>query len=230
VVRTSSARPPAAPGRAPSHCCLGGLVAVAGLALAGYGVAVAVDDAPAFEAPAAATPTQTAPARPGTHGRTQPAVTNSPGWIPRRLLVPTLGIDSAVLPIAAEDGVLVPPSDPQELGWWRDGARVGAAHGSVLVTGHTVHTGGGALDHLAELAVGDTVLVRSGRHEVSFRVQSVTYYPKQTLAEHAAETFDQSGPNRLVLITCDRWNGSSYDGNTVAVAVPVAVSTLELGS
>lgn len=230
MVRTSSDRPTADSGRRATLRWLGGLVAVAGLALAGYGVAVAVDDAPTTEAPTAATPIQTHAARPGTHRRTQPAVTSPSGWIPRRLLVPTLGIDSAVLPIAADDGVLVPPSDPQELGWWSDGARVGAAHGSVLVTGHTVHTGGGAMDHLAELAAGDTVLVRSGRHEVSFRVQSVAYYPKQTLAEHAAETFDQSGPNRLVLITCDRWNGSSYDGNTVAVAVPVAESTLELGS
>jgi len=230
VLRTSSDRRTAVSRRRAALGWLGGLVAVAGLALAGYGVAVAVDGAPATEAPAAATRTPTEPARPRTDARTRPAVTDTVGWIPRRLLVPALGIDSPVLPIAADDGVLVPPSDPQELGWWRDGARVGAAHGSVLVTGHTVHTGGGAMDHLAELTIGDTVLVRSGRHEVSFRVQSVTYYPKQTLAEHAAETFDQSGPIRLVLITCDRWNGSSYDGNTVAVAVPVAVSTLELGS
>jgi len=135
-------------------------------------------------------------------------------------VVPALGIDSAVLPIGTVDGVLVPPSDPMELGWWRDGARVGAAHGSVLITGHTVHTGGGAMDHLADLEVGDEVTVETRKGEAAYRVMSVTYFPKQTLADHAGEVFDQTGPHRLVLITCDNWNGTTYDGNTVAIAEP----------
>jgi sortase (surface protein transpeptidase) len=84
-----------------------------------------------------------------------------------------------------------------------------------------VHTGGGAMDHLADLAVGDRIVVRSQRGDVTFEVARVTYYPRQSLADHAQQTFDQSGPNRLVLITCERWNGTSYDGNTVVVARPV---------
>jgi sortase (surface protein transpeptidase) len=85
-----------------------------------------------------------------------------------------------------------------------------------------VHTGGGALDHLGDLGIGDRIVVTTTHGPIAYAVESVTYYPKQTLAESAAATFSQTGPPRLVLITCERWNGTSYDGNTVVVARPVA--------
>ena len=66
------------------------------------------------------------------------------------------------------DGVLTPPSDPQELGWWADGARPGDPRGSALVTGHTVSTGGGALDDLEDLDEGDRILVHSARKESGY--------------------------------------------------------------
>ena len=181
---------------------------------------VAVADGPVNRTSAAAAPIRTAPASSDPVAPSE-AIAAVRG-VPRRLVVPALGIDSAVLPIGTDDGVLVPPSDPSELGWWRDGARIGAAHGSVLITGHTVHTGGGAMDHLADLEVGDEVTVETRTGVAAYRVVSVTYFPKQTLAAHATQVFDQSGPHRLVLITCDNWNGSAYDGNTAAIAQPIA--------
>jgi hypothetical protein len=45
---------------------------------------------------------------------------------------------------------------------------------------------------------------------------------KQALAIHAEEVFDQSIPGRLVLITCEDWNGKIYLGNVVVIAVPAA--------
>ncbi|HET7385356.1 MAG TPA: class F sortase [Nocardioidaceae bacterium] len=140
---------------------------------------------------------------------------------PTRLVVPTLDIDVPVVPIDAPGGVLLPPSDPQMLGWWQGGAVPGAATGGALITGHTVHTGGGAFDHLATLHKGDPVTVRTGNGSIRYAVKRVTVYHKQRLAKHAKQVFSQTVPGRLVLITCDDWTGSVYLSNAVVVASPV---------
>ena len=41
-----------------------------------------------------------------------------------------------------------------------------------------------------------------------------------SLARHAAQVFDQGGPGRLVLVTCDDWNGYQYLSNAVVLAEP----------
>ena len=201
----------------------GGLVVAAGLAFAGFGVGLIVADRPPGVAEQVSVEeSSTTPSSPGPTQVIPDSVVPAAdsGAAPRRVSVPALGIEARVLPVRVQDGTLVPPADPQELGWWRDGAGIGADRGSVLITGHTVHTGGGAMDHLADLDVGDEVTVETRTGVTAYRVVSVTYYPRQTLAAHADEVFDQSGPHRLVLITCDNWNGATYDGNTVAIAQP----------
>jgi LPXTG-site transpeptidase (sortase) family protein len=140
---------------------------------------------------------------------------------PVRLVVPGLGVDAPVTGVSAPDGVLLPPSDPQVLGWWRDGALPGAARGSTLITGHTVSTGGGAFDDLETLRRGDRVRVRTTRGVLAYEVTGVTIYRKATLAEDAARVFSQSVPGRLVLITCEDWNGSTYLSNAVVFAEPL---------
>ena len=137
---------------------------------------------------------------------------------PVRLVVPALHVDVPVVPIGAPDGVLLPPSNPQVLGWWRDGAVPGAALGGALVTGHTVHTGGGALDHLRTLQRGDRVVVHTTKGRLAYTVTGVTNYRKATLAHDAQRVFSQSVPGRLVLITCADWNGRVYLSNTVVFA------------
>jgi LPXTG-site transpeptidase (sortase) family protein len=141
----------------------------------------------------------------------------APG-LPLRLVVPSLDVNAPVVPITAPGGVLLPPSDPQTLGWWRDGAQPGAARGGALITGHTVHTGGGAFDDLETLRKGDEVGVRTARGLLRYAVTEVTVYRKATLARDAARVFSQSVPGRLVLITCEDWNGSGYDSNAVVFA------------
>lgn len=138
--------------------------------------------------------------------------------VPERLVVDGLGVDAPVVPIDVTGGVLVPPASPQVLGWWQGGAAVGAEQGSALVTGHTVHSGGGALDDLETLRPGDEIVVAGRRRELSFRVASVQVLGKGELAERAGEVFDQSGPPRLVVITCEDWNGSGYDSNVLVTA------------
>jgi LPXTG-site transpeptidase (sortase) family protein len=138
-----------------------------------------------------------------------------------RLVVPRLHVDAPVVPIGAPGRVLVPPGDPQVLGWWDGGAVPGAAHGGALVTGHTVHTGGGAFDDLETLRPGDPVRVRTARGTIRYAVTGVTVYRKASLARDAAKVFRQRGPGRLVLITCEDWNGTTYLSNAVVFADPV---------
>lgn len=141
----------------------------------------------------------------------------APG-LPRRLVVPMLGVDAPVVPISAPGGVLLPPSDPQMLGWWRDGARPGAARGGALITGHTVSAGGGAFDDLETLRPGDEVRVRTPDRVLRYAVTGVRIYRKARIARDAERLFSQSVPGRLVLITCEDWNGSFYESNAVIFA------------
>ncbi|GAA2151548.1 hypothetical protein GCM10009844_33910 [Nocardioides koreensis] len=154
-----------------------------------------------------------------------PAEATRAAWVPgapRRVLIPALHVAAPVLPVKAPGGTLVPPSDPQQLGWWAGGARPGAARGSALVTGHTVHTGGGALDDLETLRRGDTVTVRTDRGRIRYAVTKVAVYGKGAVADHAERLFSQDVPGRLVLVTCEDWDGQGYLSNVVVVAEPVA--------
>jgi LPXTG-site transpeptidase (sortase) family protein len=116
---------------------------------------------------------------------------------------------------------LIPPSNPRLVGWWSDGARPGATKGSAIITGHTVHTGGGAFDNLDRLRAGDSVKVATAKRTISYAVVAVTTYRKRALAKQAAQIFDQSVPGRLVLVTCEDWNGTTYLSNAVVIAKPI---------
>ncbi len=141
--------------------------------------------------------------------------------MPTHIVIPALGVDVPIVPIRAPGGVLIPPSDPQELGWWADGAKPGAERGSALVTGHTVHTGGGALDDLGTLERGDLVRVQTSGGWIRYDVRAVRVYDKGRVAQDAERLFSQDVLGRLVLITCEDWDGVRYLSNTVVRAVPV---------
>lgn len=138
--------------------------------------------------------------------------------VPLRLVVPKLGVDAPVMKIQTSTGVLVPPGDPQTVGWWSGGARPGAVHGGALITGHTVHTGGGAFDDLEKLKARDDVRVRTPNGVLRYAVSGVTIYRKVSLAKDAERVFSQTVPGRLVLVTCEDWNGQIYLSNTVVFA------------
>ncbi|QNE21120.1 class F sortase [Kribbella qitaiheensis] len=135
--------------------------------------------------------------------------------------VPSLGVSARVLGIRAHGGALIPPSNPSLVGWWSEGARPGAAKGSAIITGHTVHTGGGAFDDLEQLRAGDAVTVSTGKGTIRYSVVSVAVYRKGALAKQAARLFDQGVAGRLVLVTCEDWDGSKYLSNAVVIAKPV---------
>lgn len=120
---------------------------------------------------------------------------------------------------------LVPPSDYTTVGWWAQGSEPGDGSGTTILTGHTVHTGGGALDNLGSMRVGDSVTLERSRQDLRYVVTSVTTYGKGTLAGRAAQVFNQTGPERLAIVTCGDWNGQIYLSNVVVIATdpqPVA--------
>lgn len=139
---------------------------------------------------------------------------------PQRVYIEALSIDVPVLPIATEGSTLTPPSDPQDLGWWSDGAQPGAANGSALVTGHTVRDGGGALDDLETLRPGAEIQVRTAKGVIDYVTTTVDVLDKATIAKRAPELFSQEVAGRLVLITCEDWDGTGWRSNVVVTAVP----------
>lgn len=134
--------------------------------------------------------------------------------IPRRFYSRRVG-GAQVVPIQLFGNTLVPPADPSVLGWW--GRKAGASKGATLLFGHTVHTGGGFLNDLRrKVPVGARIVV-SGHvyHVVSNRDVS-----KLKVAQIAPRLFSQTGPARLVVVTCDGYNPVTghYRSNTVVVA------------
>jgi sortase (surface protein transpeptidase) len=77
------------------------------------------------------------------------------------------------------------------------------------------------MDDLETLRDGDRVTVETHQGDVDYRVHGVTVYRKATLAQDAARIFSQERPGRLVLITCEDWDGTRYLSNAVVVARPV---------
>jgi len=139
---------------------------------------------------------------------------------PRRLEIPALDVSADVLPIEMDmKGVLTPPDDVQSVGWWQRSARPGADSGQVLVTGHAVRTGGGALDHIGELAEGDEIVLRSGRRTTRFRTTEVLTRTRAQVARQAEELFGQDrGDGDLVLVTCTDWDGDAWQSNVIVLA------------
>lgn len=184
---------------------------------------VASQPAPARSTPsttvtveASAEPSASAPATPG-----KPSPTARPGGgAPRTVVVESLGIDASVVPIAVQGTSLDPPDDPQMLGWWSGGAPAGAATGTALVTGHTVNAGGGAMDNLERIRPGAEIRVLTDTGSIRYVAESVQVLDKDAIARQAQQLFSQQVAGRLVLVTCEDWDGVAYRSNVVVTARP----------
>src|SRR5690348_4823575 len=87
--------------------------------------------------------------------------------VPTLLIVPSISLRSPIVPIGVDAaGVLTPPADVSEVGWWRGSAKPGALTGQTLITGHTVHTGGGVMNRLGDLRPGAVVQVKDRKSVV----------------------------------------------------------------
>ena len=139
------------------------------------------------------------------------------------LSVPSIGLRAPIVPIGLDPGgVLTPPADTRVVGWWDGSAEPGAGMGQTVVTGHTVHTGGGVMNRLGEVEAGDVVRIRDDGGRVDYRATKVFVYSKAELTAHAHDLFTQTrSDGRLVLVTCTDWVDGSYLSNIIVFALPV---------
>jgi LPXTG-site transpeptidase (sortase) family protein len=144
---------------------------------------------------------------------------------PLRLVIPALKIRAPIKPIEVNDQqVLDPPRNPRDVGWWKRSARAGATEGQTVLTGHTVHTGGGVMDRLGKLKKGQKVRIVTRKGTMVYRTTRVVTWTKEQLAKRSVDLFSQEREEeRLVLITCTGWTGSSYTSNVVVFAEPLGV-------
>jgi hypothetical protein len=126
-------------------------------------------------------------------------------------------IDAPVVPLELTGSALTPPDDPSVLGWW--GKRAGSRHGTTLLTGHTVHDGGGTFDDLELTPLGARAHLNGHVYEVT----SVEVVSKEELAHRARALFAQTGRPNLVLVTCEDYDPATghYASNVVATLDPV---------
>jgi LPXTG-site transpeptidase (sortase) family protein len=82
-------------------------------------------------------------------------------------------------------------------------------------------TGGGALDRLEELRPGEPVTVRTRHDTMEYAVRRVAIIDKGLVSRQAERLFSQEVPGRLVLITCEDWDGTAYRSNVVVTAQPL---------
>ncbi|MFD6068590.1 class F sortase [Amycolatopsis lurida] len=116
------------------------------------------------------------------------------------------------------------PENLGEVTWW--GAELSAATGASVFAGHVNWKG--ATGPFAELwteRIGGTVTVvdKAGK-SWQYKVSQLITLKKNELPQRADELFGQSGPHRIVLVTCGgRWVGgeTGYAENRVVIADPI---------
>jgi LPXTG-site transpeptidase (sortase) family protein len=123
-------------------------------------------------------------------------------------------------------GELGLPADPGQVGWWQSGALAGDAFGSVVLAGHVdaKYRGIGFFARLRNAQPGDEVVLSDGAYQQRYRVTSTRSIPKASLST-TTDTFSQTVPGRLVLITCTgTWSSTThYPDNLIVTAEPVGV-------
>jgi LPXTG-site transpeptidase (sortase) family protein len=120
------------------------------------------------------------------------------------------------------------PEDVDHVGWWDGSARVGEPYGSTVIAGHidSATEGIGFFARLRRIKVGDTITLRAESHQLKYQVTSVRTVAKKALATDS-QAFKQTGPHRLVLITCTgtfRRDRGGYDSNLVVVGKPMGLA------
>jgi sortase (surface protein transpeptidase) len=139
--------------------------------------------------------------------------------------IPTLGVTATIGPAAEDDGVLIPPRVPTEVGLWAGSADLGGASGEVTLAGHVNWAGMPpfAFGRLADLQAGDLVYTADAHGaQTAWRVTAVTARSKAAGVDPAGFA-GPTGSRRLALITCGGPFDStsySYDDNVYAFAVP----------
>jgi hypothetical protein len=167
-----------------------------------------------FEAQSGATEVWSEPASPSLASRAASAAEDgglSPSsvvpaaYAPQHISYPAAGIEVAVLPLtpSADEltaGSLVPPKT-MDAYWLTTFGQPGSdSRDTTYIVGHSWEDADAPFNRLSNRsAPGDEISVRTGRNTVTYKVQRVSTYDKDTL-----RTSDvwKAVPGRLVLISC----------------------------
>jgi LPXTG-site transpeptidase (sortase) family protein len=161
-------------------------------------------------------------ARVGRPGRTERVT-----FIPETVVLPG-GAQAPVQPASTVDGQLQVPENVQHVGWWDGSASAGDPFGRTVIAGHVDSANGadGFFVRLKQTKVGDVVTLRTGSHRLRYKVSAVQTVARRALATDG-QAFDQSGPHRLVLITCTgtyRRDRGGYENNLVVIGTPLGLA------
>lgn len=149
-------------------------------------------------------------------------------FAPTSITLLVQGVRAATASIQTIDttpsGDLSLPADPGQVGWWQSGAMAGDAYGSVVLAGHidSRDRGIGFFARLLRVRPGDEVELSGGAYTQAYRVVSTRDVPKASLST-GTDTFSQSVPGRLVLLTCTGPYSPTthYPDNLVVTADPI---------
>lgn len=192
---------------------------VGGTALPAAGAA-APAARPSTPAPPPAT-TSAAPAAPAAETAKPPPA--PPPQKPGTVRLPAGGTAALVRKDLGPGGELPIPDDLGQATWW--GAGLDAAGGASVFAGHVNWRGAtGPFAELWNAGIGGVVtIVDSAGKTWRYRVSQLVTVHKDDLPARADDLFGQSGPHRVVLVTCGgRWVGGSdgYEENRVVIADP----------
>jgi sortase (surface protein transpeptidase) len=205
-----------------THASLPALAVGLGVVLAFAGCAGPRAETPATD------PSATATAAPVTASSASPpakaAAAPERGRAPERITIPDIDVRSTVQPVGTVDRVLQIPPKPWEVGWWEAGVGQGSDHGTTVLVAHLDSRtyGVGPFARAKDLRVGADMTLRDEPGDAQrYRVSAVDTYLKQGLPYE--ELFAQTGPPRVVLVTCggqyDR-DAGGWDSNVVVTFTP----------
>lgn len=145
----------------------------------------------------------------------------APDVRPTHLRIPAIGVSATVTALGIQpDKQVEVPANPDEVGWYRLGARPGQ-EGSAVLLGHVDSKAGPAVFHrLPSLEPGDEVeVVDTDGRATRFEVTSIATYANEDFP--ARKVYRPAGRPGLALVTCggryDAANGG-YQSNVVVYA------------
>lgn len=133
-----------------------------------------------------------------------------PHIVPTSIEIPGIGVRSTLAMLSLDGhGVLTPPKDPEQAGWF-SGGPVPGDRGPAVIAGHLdSFTGPAVFLRLGQLRPGNLIVVhRSDGTSVDFRVLTTRTYAKSAFP--SAAVYGPVPVAALRLITC----GGAYDHGT----------------
>ncbi len=194
-------------------------------------IALAVNATPAMPYPPAAAPTAARPEPPAVAVPRGSNPADDRSADPVRLLIPAIGVDSAIVTIGTDDdGALQPPGSPDVVGWFAAGPAPGDTGPALLAAHVDSRVGPGVFFRLRDLRPGDRLtVVRADGSSVAFLVTG-----RQETAKSSFPTDLVYAPTpgpELRMVTCGGTfdhAARSYRDNVIVQALPADTPTWRL--